>query len=93
MNIKIGTIISAHGLKGHVKIFAEIGQFEKLLLANKIFTKNGDIFVSTSCKKTNKNDVYIVGIKDCNKIEDVESAIKTELFLKKEDLAEKDKNL
>ncbi len=93
MNIKIGTIISTHGLKGHVKIFAEIGQFEKLLLANKIFTKNGDIFMSTSCKSTNKNDVYIVGIKDCNKIEDVESVIKTELFSKKEDLLEKDKIL
>ncbi len=92
-NIKVATIISTHGLKGQVKVFAEIGSFSNLLLSGKLFYQNGDTFCVTKCKPINKDNVYIVSVSECEKIEDVEHIIRKELFAKKIDLEENGKVL
>ncbi|QED23290.1 ribosome maturation factor RimM [Candidatus Deianiraea vastatrix] len=75
--VKIGTIISAFGIKGQVKIYSEVNDLDQFSKLTKF--ANGDIFELKSCKK-HKNDIWISQIEGFASRNDIEKLVKTEIF-------------
>ena len=82
--LSVAVVISTHGLRGQVKIFSQVENFEDLALNDCIFDSENKNIKFLSVKKTGKTDVYIVKIDNINSIEEAEKYIKDKLFSKKE---------
>jgi 16S rRNA processing protein RimM len=77
--VKIGKIISAHGVRGLVKIKSYAEKASDLSKYGKIYNSSGNI-IELKIKSVNK-DILIGSIEDINSVEEAEPMLKTDLYI------------
>ncbi len=89
-NITIAKILSAHGVKGQVKIMSFTEIAEDIKNYPEIFDKNGNkLEIKITSKVQGKNkDIFIANISDINDRDKAENLRDSELFIKKSQLEE-----
>jgi 16S rRNA processing protein RimM len=93
-NIIIAKILSAHGVKGQIKIMSFTEIAEDIKNYPEVFDKNGsklEIKITSKAQGKNK-DIFIANISDINDRDKAENLRDSELFIKKDQLAESEED-
>lgn len=84
--IKIGKIISAFGIRGQLKVYSEVLNFDKI--KNFYKNKSKDRIEFTKINKQ-KDDLWIVKVKEIEDRNDAENLVGTEIFTTKSNFFKK----
>ncbi|MCX8022589.1 MAG: ribosome maturation factor RimM [Syntrophorhabdaceae bacterium] len=91
--VPIGRITSAHGVKGEVKFYYYNEKKEVFYSYTSFFIqKDGLWFELKPVSKRPYKNVFIIKFKGLERLEDVESLIKNELYVRKKDLPKLDED-